>query len=65
MVVVSGMYTLRLDEVRHDFGPGDEVYIAKGTMIRGTCAAGTRTIHAFEKKRASRVDRDERKTARP
>jgi quercetin dioxygenase-like cupin family protein len=55
MVVVAGQYSLWLEEKEHVLGPGDEIYIPKGTSIRGACSAGTRTIHAFEKQRARRA----------
>ena len=54
MVVVAGRYVLRLDGVEHDLGPGDEIYIPRGSEISGLCLAGTRTIHAFGGQRARR-----------
>ena len=55
MVVVKGNVTLFLNEKRHVLKPGDEIYIPKGTSIKSECIAGTRTIHAFEKRRANRI----------
>ncbi|MBI5485760.1 MAG: cupin domain-containing protein [Deltaproteobacteria bacterium] len=47
MVVVSGRYVAILDGKEHVLGPGDELFIPRGTEQSGGCAAGTRTIHAF------------------
>lgn len=47
MVVVSGQYTAYLNDDEIVLGPGDELFIPKGTEQWGMCIAGTRTIHAF------------------
>ncbi len=51
MIVISGRYTAYLDGKEHVLGPGDELYIPKGTKQWGRCIAGTRTIHAFGERR--------------
>lgn len=55
MVVISGHVTMYLENKRHVLGPSDEIYIPKGTSMKLKCSAGTRTIHAFEKKRVERI----------
>ncbi len=54
-IVIDGCYTLFMKNKKHVLHPGDEIVIPKGTPHRGECIAGTRSIHAFEKKRANRV----------
>ncbi len=54
MIVVAGQYRLWLNECEHVLDPGDEIHIPKGTTIYGSRTAGTRTIHAFENRRAKR-----------
>jgi len=54
MVVIKGRVTLYVSEKKHILNAGDEIYIPKGTPIKTECIAGTRTILAFEKKRAER-----------
>ncbi len=51
MICVSGEYTAYLDGKEVVLKPGDELYIPKGTVQWGKCAAGTRSIHAFGGKR--------------
>ncbi|MBN2085276.1 MAG: cupin domain-containing protein [Anaerolineales bacterium] len=53
-LVVQGQYTLILGSRRIPISAGEEWFIPKGVPHRGESAAGTRTIHAFGKKRASR-----------
>jgi quercetin dioxygenase-like cupin family protein len=55
MIVAQGEVTIYLDKKKHILQKGDEIYIPKGTVMRVQCTAGTRTIHAFEKKRAERM----------
>ena len=47
MVVVSGRYVAVVGGTEHVLGPGEELLIPAGTEQRGSCSAGTRTIHAF------------------
>jgi quercetin dioxygenase-like cupin family protein len=47
VVCVQGQYTAGLDGRVNVRNPGDELYIPKGTVQSGRCAADTRTIHAF------------------
>jgi quercetin dioxygenase-like cupin family protein len=54
VVVLEGSYDLVLDGRAVRLGPGQEWFIPKGTRIAGRVAAGTRTIHAFGGKRATR-----------
>jgi mannose-6-phosphate isomerase-like protein (cupin superfamily) len=54
-VIIDGCYTLFMKNKKYVLHPGDEMVIPKGTPHCGECIAGTRTIHAFEKKRADRV----------
>lgn len=51
MICVSGQYIAYLDGKEATLGPGDELFIPKGTEQWGKCIAGTRTIHAFGGKR--------------
>lgn len=51
MVCVCGQYTAYLNGREYILHPGDELYIPKGTEQWGKSTSGTRTIHAFEKKR--------------
>ncbi|HOW43708.1 MAG TPA: cupin domain-containing protein [Candidatus Aminicenantes bacterium] len=51
MVCVSGEYVACLDGREVRLKPGDELFIPRGTVQRGTCRAGTRTIHFFGGKR--------------
>lgn len=55
VVVVQGRYTVIIDEKRHILDVGAEFLIPKGTPHSGESISGTRTIHAFGGKRASRV----------
>jgi len=54
-VVVRGCYTLVIDGQRIPVRAGEEYFIPKGTWHGGEPVAGTRTIHAFGGRRASRV----------
>ena len=49
--VALGQYIAYLDGKEATLGPGDELFIPKGTEQWGKCIAGTRTIHAFGGKR--------------
>ncbi len=51
MVCLSGEYRVRMNGKETVLGPGDELFIPKGTVQSGSCVAGTRTIHAFGGKR--------------
>ena len=51
MVCVSGEYTAVVEGKEIILQPGDELFIPKGTEQWGSCAPGTRTIHAFGGKR--------------
>ena len=51
LVCVAGQYTAILDGSEIVLNPGDELFIPKGTVLSGSCMAGTRTIHAFGGKR--------------
>lgn len=53
-IVVAGHYTLFIDMEEIPIFPGQEYLIPKGVPHSGEFAAGTRTIHAFGGKRASR-----------
>jgi mannose-6-phosphate isomerase-like protein (cupin superfamily) len=55
MVVVQGCYTLIIDGQRIALHSGDEYYIPRGVLHAGEVFAGTRTIHAFGGRRASRI----------
>ena len=54
MIVASGSCILFMNGNKINMNPGDEVYIPKNTVHSLSSKAGTRTIHAFEKKRAER-----------
>ena len=54
LIVAQGCYTVMMNSQKFILNPGDEIFIPKGTAHKGICIAGTRTIHAFEKKRANR-----------
>jgi quercetin dioxygenase-like cupin family protein len=47
MICVSGEYIAYLNDKEVRLGPGDELFIPKGTEQWGKCKAGTRSIHAF------------------
>jgi quercetin dioxygenase-like cupin family protein len=51
MVCMDGEYIAHLDDKEYILGPGDELFIPKGTEQWSKCRAGTRTIHVFEGKR--------------
>jgi quercetin dioxygenase-like cupin family protein len=55
-IVVAGRYTLFIDTREIPVLPGQEYLIPKGVPHSGEFAAGTRTIHAFGGKRASREE---------
>ena len=55
MVVVQGCYTLIIDEKRIVLNAGDEFFIARGVVHGGQVLGGSRTIHAFGGRRASRI----------
>lgn len=54
MVVVQGCYTLLIEGERIPLGAGQEYMIPRGVVHGGEVIAGTRTIHAFGGRRASR-----------
>jgi mannose-6-phosphate isomerase-like protein (cupin superfamily) len=54
MILVSGRYTAYLDDREIVMGPGEELFIPKGTEQWGRCIAGTRSIHAFGGKRINK-----------
>ena len=55
MVVVEGCYTLIIDGQRIPLKAGEEYFIPRGVLHGGEVVAGTRTIHAFGGRRASRA----------
>jgi mannose-6-phosphate isomerase-like protein (cupin superfamily) len=55
MLVVQGCYTLIIEGQRIPVRAGEEYLIPKGVWHSGEPAAGTRTIHAFGGRRASRA----------
>jgi mannose-6-phosphate isomerase-like protein (cupin superfamily) len=55
MLVVQGCYTLLIGGARIPVNAGEEYFIPRGTMHGGEVVAGTRTIHAFGGRRASRA----------
>jgi quercetin dioxygenase-like cupin family protein len=55
MVVVEGHYTLLIEGKRIDLESGQEYLIPKGIPHGGEVVAGTRTIHAFGGRRATRT----------
>ena len=54
-VVVQGRYTLIIAGEKIPIEVGQEYFIPKGTAHGGEYLAGTRTIHAFGGRRASRA----------
>ena len=56
MIVVQGCYTLIVGETRIPLEAGQEHLIPRGVLHGGEVRAGTRTIHAFGGRRASRDD---------
>ncbi|MDW5551692.1 hypothetical protein [Methanosarcina sp.] len=56
MVCVSGQYTVVLNDEEFVLNSRDELFIPKGTEHLGKCIAGTRTIHAFGRKRIRRTE---------
>ena len=55
MVVVEGCYTLIIGGERIAIKAGEEYFIPRGVLHGGEVVAGTRTIHAFGGRRASRA----------
>ena len=53
-IVVQGLYTLIINGVEVPVGPGQEYHIPKNVPHAGRGMAGTRTIHAFGGRRATR-----------
>jgi quercetin dioxygenase-like cupin family protein len=53
--VVQGCYTLIIDGKRIPVKAGEEYFIPRGVVHGGEVIAGTRTIHAFGGRRASRA----------
>jgi mannose-6-phosphate isomerase-like protein (cupin superfamily) len=53
-VVLSGRYTLIIDDEKIPVLPGEEYHIPSGVPHAGEFVAGTRTIHAFGGMRATR-----------
>jgi len=58
-LVVQGQYVLILGSKRITIGVGEECFIPRGVPHSGESTAGTRTIHAFGGKRASRENEGE------
>lgn len=56
MVVVEGCYTLLIGGKKIALKAGNEYFIQHGVWHGGEVLAGTRTIHAFGGRRASRRD---------
>jgi quercetin dioxygenase-like cupin family protein len=56
MLVVQGCYTLIVEGQRIPVKAGEEYFIPKGLRHGGEPIAGTRTIHAFGGRRASRAE---------
>jgi mannose-6-phosphate isomerase-like protein (cupin superfamily) len=56
MLVVQGCYTLIIAGERIPVKAGEEYFIPKGIRHGGEPIAGTRTIHAFGGRRASRAE---------
>jgi quercetin dioxygenase-like cupin family protein len=54
-VVVQGIYTLIIDGQKIPVRAGEEHFIPKGLAHAGEFTAGTRTIHCFGGRRASRA----------
>lgn len=54
LVCIYGRYTVTMNGGRFVLGPGDELFIPKGTAHSSECSAGTRTIQAFGGTRAER-----------
>ena len=55
LVVVQGQYTVMMNGERLEIRVGSECFIPKGTPHAGESLPGTRTIHAFDGKRAKRL----------
>ena len=55
MVCLSGRYWAIINGIETVLNPGDELFIPKGSVQRGKCIAGTRTIHAFGGQRIKQV----------
>jgi quercetin dioxygenase-like cupin family protein len=53
--VLQGCYTLIIDGNRIPVKAGEEYFIPRGVVHGGEVVAGTRTIHAFGGRRASRA----------
>lgn len=56
MIVVQGCYTLIIGDRRIPVRAGEEYFIPKGLWHGGEPVAGTRTIHAFGGRRATRAE---------
>ncbi len=54
MIVVQGCYTLIVEGQRIPVKAGEEHFIPRGVSHSGEVVAGTRTIHAFGGRRATR-----------
>jgi len=54
--VVQGVYTLNIKSKRIPVRAGEEYFIPKGIPHAGEFLAGTRTIHCFGGKRATRTE---------
>lgn len=55
MIVVSGRYEMWINNTKTVLTAGQEFYIPKNVAHLGKYAKGTRTIHCFGGKRASRI----------
>lgn len=58
MVVVQGRYTLMTGDGEVELTPGNEYHIPSDLSHSGRWVAGTRTIHAFGGRRATRASED-------
>jgi quercetin dioxygenase-like cupin family protein len=64
VLVVQGCYTLIIEGQRIPVKAGEEYFIPRGLWHGGEPIAGTRTIHAFGGRRASRAEEAGSKVAR-
>jgi quercetin dioxygenase-like cupin family protein len=62
VLVIEGRCTVIIDGTRTELRAGHEFVIPKGTRQRMEVAAGTRTMHAFGGKRASREGETDRES---
>jgi mannose-6-phosphate isomerase-like protein (cupin superfamily) len=55
-LIIDGNFKGDIGGSKAEMGPGDEIHIPAGTPHNGTYSSGFRSIHAFSKKRARRMD---------